>query len=108
MATAADAKKTSGTRAKATRASSSNGKTSSALVQRQVRDRTLVQPQVHGSRVRASQSSGGDSGRLHATGHLDYGKLLRRIPDAAELIEKRSDEVRLVSGQAKRITRKLA
>jgi hypothetical protein len=41
------------------------------------------------------------------SGRVDYSDLLRRIGDAAELIEKRSDEVRLVSSQAKRISRKL-
>jgi hypothetical protein len=41
-------------------------------------------------------------------GRVDHADLLRRIGDAAELIEKRSDEVRLVSSQAKRISRKLS
>jgi hypothetical protein len=42
------------------------------------------------------------------SGRIDHEDLLRRIGDAAEVIEKRSDEVRLVSSQAKRISRKLA
>jgi hypothetical protein len=42
------------------------------------------------------------------SGRVDYPDLMRRIGDAAELIERRSDEVRLVSSQAKRISRKLA
>ena len=42
------------------------------------------------------------------SGKVDYRDLLKRIGDAAEVIEARSDEVRTLSGQTKRLSRKLA
>ena len=42
------------------------------------------------------------------SGKVDYKNLVRRVGDAAELIERHSDEVRVVSGQAKRISRRIA
>jgi hypothetical protein len=41
-------------------------------------------------------------------GQLDLKDVLRRIGDAAEQIESRSEEVRTLSGQAKRLSRKLS
>jgi len=40
--------------------------------------------------------------------HVDLKDVLRKIGDAAEQIEARSEDVRTLSGQAKRITRKLS
>jgi hypothetical protein len=42
------------------------------------------------------------------TDHVDLRDVLRKIGDAAEQIEARSEDVRTLSGQAKRITRKLS
>jgi hypothetical protein len=39
---------------------------------------------------------------------VDLKDLLRKIGDAAEQIEARSEDVRTLSGQAKRLTRKLS
>jgi Cft2 family RNA processing exonuclease len=39
--------------------------------------------------------------------NVDYRDLLKRIGDAAEVIETHSDEIRMLSGQAKRLSRKL-
>jgi hypothetical protein len=40
--------------------------------------------------------------------NLDLKDMLRKIGDAAEQIEARSEDVRTLSGQAKRLTRKLS
>ena len=42
------------------------------------------------------------------SGKVDYKDLLKRIGDAAEAIEARSDDVRMLSAQAKRLSRKLS
>jgi hypothetical protein len=42
------------------------------------------------------------------TSNIDLKDALRKIGDAAEQIEARSEEVRTLSGQAKRLTRKLS
>jgi hypothetical protein len=42
------------------------------------------------------------------SGKVDYKDVLKRVGDAAEAIEARSDDVRMVSGQAKRLSRKLS
>ncbi len=39
---------------------------------------------------------------------VSYRDVLKRIGDAAEVVEARSDEVRALSGQAKRLSRRLA
>lgn len=39
---------------------------------------------------------------------LDLNELMRKIGDAAEQIEARSEDVRMISGQAKRLSRKLS
>jgi hypothetical protein len=41
-------------------------------------------------------------------GKVDYKDVLKRIGDVAEAIEARSDEVHTLSGQAKRLSRKLS
>ena len=39
---------------------------------------------------------------------LDLNDLMRKLGDAAEQIEARSEDVRMISGQAKRLSRKLS